>query len=672
MINRENLVKRHNPKLTEIDFESPISLGNGNFAFTADITGLQTLYTEYAAVNAPLCTMSQWGWHTAPNRNGGGYALDDLQMTEYEVKGKKYHYAVESKPGSEEVYDWLRHNPHKFNLAKISLKLDGKAINTADISDIRQELDLYSGVLNSSFSVSGKKVTVVTVCAKSSDVVGFSIHCAESGGLKVELSFPYASYKINGSDWENVDGHKTELKGNAISRKLDNDNYFVKMYGNIFFERQAKHTIAIALENGVTEFAFGFFKKEADMPAAGEWSFDKVIADARTGWQAYWQNGGAADFSHCRDPRAFELERRIILSQYLTAVHSAGDLPPQETGLMCNSWYGKFHLEMHLLHSGHFALWGRGDLLERSLGWYYEILEKARVNAARNGFDGARWPKMTSYEGWDSPSYIATLLIWQQPHLIYILELLRITKEGKEREEFTKKYWQLVKETADFMVSFAQFNPETLRYDLSMPLIPAQEEHKPEITKNPAFELCYWRFGLDTAVLWAEEMHCGSDEWRKVRENLADLPTGNGLYLAHENCPDTFEKFAKDHPSMLFGFGFIPRDYVSHDIIFKTIEKVKQCWDFSSMWGWDFAFLALTLASLSKYEEAVDMLLLDTPKNSYVASGNNYQKGRTDLPLYLPGNGSLLFAAAIMLNNRAFPQNGFWDVEFEGISFKQR
>lgn len=669
LIDRENLVKRHNPVLTEINFESPISLGNGNFAFTADITGLQTLYTEYAAANAPLCTMSQWGWHTVPNRSGGKYTLADLQMTEYNSNEKKYFYAVERKPGNEEVYDWLRHNPHKFNLAKISLNYDGKAISTTDISDIRQELDLYTGVLYSSFNVFGKKVTVVTACAKSADIIGFSVNCASDCRLEVEVSFPYASHKITGSDWDSIDRHTTEINGSVISRKLDNDHYLIKIYGNVFFERISKHTFTTVLENGVTELVFGFFGNRADMLNSGEWNFDKVIADAGDGWRAYWQNGGAADFSRCKDPRAFELERRVVLSQYLTAVHSAGCLPPQETGLMCNSWYGKFHLEMHFLHSAQFALWGRGELLERSLGWYFEILEKAKENAARNAFKGARWPKMTSYEGWDSPSNIATLLIWQQPHIIYMLELLRNTKQGKERDAFTQKYWLLVKETADFMADFAQLNKERGKYDLPMPLIPAQEVHKPEITQNPVFELCYWRFGLDTAVSWAKEMQCDCAEWVKVCENLADLSTVNGLYLAHENCPRTFENFNRDHPSMLFSSGFIPRNYVNPDIMSKTFDKVKQCWDFSSMWGWDFSFMAMTLAMLGRYGEAVDILLMDTAKNSYVASGNNYQKGRTDLPLYLPGNGSLLFAVAVMLAGNAFPQDGLWDIEFDGISF---
>jgi hypothetical protein len=46
------------------------------------------------------------------------------------------------------------------------------------------------------------------------------------------------------------------------------------------------------------------------------------------------------DLSGSRDPRAMELERRIVLSQYQTAIQCAGSLPPQETGLTCNSWFG--------------------------------------------------------------------------------------------------------------------------------------------------------------------------------------------------------------------------------------------------------------------------------------------------------------------------------------------
>ena len=41
-IDRERLVRRHNPRLGAIDKLSPFTVGNGEFCFTADITGLQS------------------------------------------------------------------------------------------------------------------------------------------------------------------------------------------------------------------------------------------------------------------------------------------------------------------------------------------------------------------------------------------------------------------------------------------------------------------------------------------------------------------------------------------------------------------------------------------------------------------------------------------------------
>ena len=55
-IGRHALVTRHNILLTKFDGDRPLQVGNGEFAFGMDITGLQTF--------APFNTMSQWGWHT--------------------------------------------------------------------------------------------------------------------------------------------------------------------------------------------------------------------------------------------------------------------------------------------------------------------------------------------------------------------------------------------------------------------------------------------------------------------------------------------------------------------------------------------------------------------------------------------------------------------------------
>jgi protein-glucosylgalactosylhydroxylysine glucosidase len=42
-------------------------------------------------------------------------------------------------------------------------------------------------------------------------------------------------------------------------------------------------------------------------------------------WKDFWETGGAVDFSGTADPRAFELERRVVLSQYLTRIQCAGN-----------------------------------------------------------------------------------------------------------------------------------------------------------------------------------------------------------------------------------------------------------------------------------------------------------------------------------------------------------
>ena len=107
-----------------------------------------------------------------------------------------------------------------------------------------------------------------------------------------------------------------------------------------------------------------------------------------------------------------------------------------------------------------------------------------------------------------------------------------------------------------------------------------------------------------------------------------------------------------------------------------TLETVLACWDEVTLWGWDFAMMAMTAVRLGRPELAVEILLKDTPKNCYLKNGHNRQKTRKDLPLYLPGNGSLLLAAAMMTagyegcetHAPGFPDDGMWTVEYEGIA----
>jgi len=389
----------------------------------------------------------------------------------------------------------------------------------------------------------------------------------------------------------------------------------------------------------------------------------RAFAETAAHWEEFWSGGGAIDLSASRDPRAKELERRIVLSQYLTAIQCAGSTPPQETGLTCNSWYGKFHLEMHWWHAAHFPLWGRAALLERSMEWYIKILPQARLKAREQGYRGARWPKMVGPEGRDSPSPIGPLLIWQQPHPIALAELLY---RAHPDHATLLKYADVVFESAEFMASYAHYDAGGGRYVLGPPLIPAQENHPPRETWNSTFELEYWAHGLELAETWRRRLRLGPfRNWREVRAKLSNLPVKDGVYLAHENCPQTFTERNRDHPSMLGALGMLPGGKVNRETMRRTLRKVLESWRWADTWGWDYPMVAMTAARLDEPSMAVDALLMETPKNTWLANGHNWQ--RPNLPLYLPSNGGLLAAAAMMAAAwHGFPKDE-WTVRWEGL-----
>lgn len=682
MINRYELVSRHNPVLQAVDYNSPLSVGNGEFAYTVDVTGMQTLYEEYKEHNNPLCTMSQWGWHSCRARTDlEAFSMQDLLMTSYDYEGREVTYAVEMKSGNEEVYQWLRHNPHRIHLGSVGFVWEGKDICADDVEQIHQELKLYEGVIVSCFTLHGVAVRVTTCCHSKKDMFGLQIDspALEDGRLQIRCRFSYGASNITGADWESLEKHRTVVvsqseKQVVLSRYMDAMEYSVGICSEQTFSiEKIDHTVCLRANSPSFSLTVAF-KKEKEKRESLCCTQNEVYLDSCRYWKTFWETGGAVELYRSKDPRGMELERRIVLSQYLLAIQSCGSLPPQETGLTCNSWYGKFHLEMHLWHSAWLPLWGRSALLQRSLPWYKEHLEEAKKNAQRNGFKGAKWPKMVADSGIDSPSEIATLLIWQQPHIIYMLALIYQTEQSPD---LLTEYWDVVRETAVYMADITVYNKTTGKYDLPSPIIPVQEVHNPRTTKNPAFELQYWHIVLGIAYEWALKLgHKEYREWNIISDSMAELSVKNNLYLAHENCPDTFTLYHKDHPSMLGAMGLLPGKRIDSSVMKNTLDNVQKCWDYTSMWGWDFAMMAMTAVRLSEQEMAIDILLKDTPKNSYEISGNNNQKLRTDLPLYLPGNGALLLAIPIMTAGYpgceetlpGFPKNGMWEVVYEDIS----
>ncbi|MFO7444937.1 MAG: hypothetical protein R6W90_01160 [Ignavibacteriaceae bacterium] len=678
-INRYELVHRHFPAVNKPDSLSPFTVGNGEFAFTADITGLQSFPAFYEN-GIPLAAQSQWGWHSIPNPNN--YTIDSA-YEHYNTYGRKVPYASGQHS---EAGQWLRANPHRLHLGRIGFNIkreNDSRITLNDIKNINQTLDLWEGIIKSSFTVEADNVEVETVCNPAADqvAVGIKSTLLQKGKTAIEFEFPYGStaWGRNAADWNSPDSHSTEIveqddNSVMLKRKLDAEEYYVSItwQGEAEFKQSGKHLFLLTIApSEVFSFTALFLKEKIHQhnPDVLE-----TIAESKEHWQNFWETGGAVDLSESSDPRANELERRIILSRYLTAVQCAGSMPPQETGLTFNSWYGKFHLEMHWWHAVQFALWGKPEMFEKSLGWYNKALPSAKKTAEVQGYTGARWPKMPTIEGREGPSTIGAFLIWQQPHPVYYAELLYRTYNNKETLE---KYKEIVFESAKFMASYAYLDSINNRYVLGPPLIPAQERYKPESTINPAFELSYWLYGLKTAQAWRERLNMPrSNKWDDVINRLSSIPVKDGLYQNAETAGNTFDDSLQrsDHPTVLGSYGMIPNSSIDTTIMKNTLEKVMHTWDWQSTWGWDYPMIAMNAARLGNPSIAIDALLMDVQKNTYLNNGHNYQD--KTLTIYLPGNGGLLTAIAMMcagwdgapnIHAPGFPRDGKWKVKFEGL-----
>lgn len=680
MIERKRLVMRHHPHLDHVNKRSPLSVGNGNFAFTADITGLQTFPNDY---DVPLGTQSQWGWHSSKGHHQ--YTLADAPLQKLMSHDREIDYPMYPN-AHETAFHWLRQNPHRLQLAQISFLFthtNGDNIRIDDIESINQELNLWEGTLYSNYSIEGIPVSVCTVCHPTLDQISVNVASPliQQNRLKVQIRFPCPhmtstfweeSTQLN---WNTPSDHHSKLRytsdqSGEIERLMDQDQYIDKWHWSLgVLEQTNQHEYTLNPDTHQESFSFtiGFAPESPEIVL-----FDDTHRASVTYWKNFWSKGGAIDFSGSQDPRASELERRVVLSQFLIDIHSSGDIPPQETGLLYNSWFGKFHLEMHWWHAANLPIWGRGDKLARSLDWYLTILPQAKELASSQGYEGARWPKQVAIDGTQSPSKIATVLIWQQPHPIYLAELCY--RENRKCG-LLERWEEIIVETAEFMVSFVHWDVERKAYILGPSLIPAQECHDPEDSMNPPFELEYWKQGLEMAIAWLSRLDKPiPSKWIDVVAHMAKPPNENGVYLAHENCPNTFEAYNHDHPSMVGALGILPGSLIDKFIMERTLERVYHEWRWDTAWGWDFPMCAMTATRLGLGEKAVDFLLKDELKNTYLPNGHNYQD--ESLSAYLPGNGGLLIAVALMTvgwhgyegpDNPGFPKDGSWNITYEGI-----
>lgn len=582
---------KYNLKFNHIDSKNPVTIGNGDFAITLDQTGTQSLYEIYNDI--PLSTMSNKNW----------FYKDKKDIKPSYVDGKAYMlFNLDNDPN----YQINRQYPFKYSFMQILLYDNDKLIDINNIKDVKQELDLYKGIVTSSFNYKEKINKTISFIYQDHDEFNFKL---QSDNLNLALKFNYPSYTKN--------GYRLDILPNVLVK----EDRITLLYDD-------KNSLSFKLKSSskyqIVENTLIFDDNNV--------SFSLALDEIKEGklLDEFWKcdNGIIIDNE--------ELVKKMVLSKYLLHVNSTGIYPPQESGLTYNCWNSKFHLEMHLIHS----LWNIynnhvGDLV-KSFDYYLSIMPSSLKRASLNGYKGLRFPKMTGPDGEDSPSNIGPLLIWQAPHILFMLQEIYYLYN---KENIIKKYEPLISGTIDFMISFLVLKDS--KYQMLDPLLEACESIPLDRCQNPSFELEYWRYTLERqpkidTVLYGHQRY----DYLDITSKIITPKEDDGIYLKTYGVIDKYDLY-KDHPTEGFLMSFFKSKIVDKEKMVKTIDYILKNMDLSSYWGWDFPFLGLSLLNCGEIEKSIEVTQLNTINNQYLYNGYNTSP-RDDLKAYLPGNGAFL------------------------------
>lgn len=582
---------KYNLKFNHIDSKNPVTIGNGDFAITLDQTGTQSLYEIYKDI--PLSTMSNKNW----------FYKDKKDIKPSYVDGKAYMlFNLDNDPN----YQTNRQYPFKYSFMQILLYDNDKLIDINNIKDVKQELDLYKGIVTSSFNYKEKINKTTSFIYQDHDEFNFKL---QSDNLNLALKFNYPSYTKN--------GYRLDILPNVLVK----EDRITLLYDD-------KNSLSFKLKSSsnyqIVENTLIFDDNNV--------SFSLALDEIKEGklLDEFWKcdNGIIIDNE--------ELVKKMVLSKYLLHVNSTGIYPPQESGLTYNCWNSKFHLEMHLIHS----LWNIynnhvGDLV-KSFDYYLSIMPSSLKRASLNGYKGLRFPKMTGPDGEDSPSNIGPLLIWQAPHILFMLQEIYYLYN---KENIIKKYEPLISGTIDFMISFLTLKDS--KYQMLDPLLEACESIPLDRCQNPSFELEYWRYTLERqpkidTVLYGHQRY----DYLDITSKIITPKEDDGIYLKTYGVIDKYDLY-KDHPTEGFLMSFFKSKIVDKEKMVKTIDYILKNMDLSSYWGWDFPFLGLSLLNCGEIEKSIEVTQLNAINNQYLYNGYNTSP-RDDLKAYLPGNGAFL------------------------------
>ena len=316
-IDRKAVIERH--CLVWNELTGVTTIGNGDFAFNCDATGLQTFAGN---------TLSNWGWHCYPLPPG--VKPEDKKRIPFETHGRIRYYLAPSAPEETELVRWLYDNPHRMNLGRISFRgTNGRAIKSDEINILSRRYDIWTGSVESCFKYKGQQVNVITVCHPNKDAVSVRIesNLLKSRELSVGIIFPYPIPYQKGDfagNFEQESGHTTVINPTSratqqisIERTLDDgESYYVDLFNLKGLERGSyapdiqdileNHTLILqgtTNSDSIAELTVIFSRTALTGKENSDESFAETKKISADHWKSFWVNGGIIDLSGSKEDR---------------------------------------------------------------------------------------------------------------------------------------------------------------------------------------------------------------------------------------------------------------------------------------------------------------------------------------------------------------------------------
>lgn len=136
------------------------------------------------------------------------------------------------------------------------------------------------------------------------------------------------------------------------------------------------------------------------------------------------------------------------------------------------------------------------------------------------------------------------------------------------------------------------------------------ENTPPEATLNLAYEIAYWRYGLDVAREWKKLLGLPvPSTWTTVAENLARPPQIDGLYAVYDGLNGSWWQdpaLNRDPRSLIMMQGILPdTPAVDEEVARRTADKVWEVWTDVNIRGWGRPVLAINSARVGNPERAI-------------------------------------------------------------------